>query len=951
MFSMNISATLRRVRAFICIFVFVPLVSFGCAKEQDNKEQHLSRANDYSAAKQYDKAEKEYREVLRLAPEDPAALRQLGNLYLDQGQVLQAYPLLKKSSELQPDDPDIQVKLATVLLSVGAHAEARNAAQQVLEKQPKNEQALLLLVDASRTADDIADARKFIQGFRDKDQDHARYHVALGSLDLRQNDQPRAESEFKAALKLDPKSSEANTGLGALYWNRNDLKEASEAFKAAAEFAPERSLERLRYADFLMKTRAGAEAKSFLEEMNRKAPDYLPPRVYLMKIACAEHQNEDCIARVQNVLAQDPINYDALFLEGLLSLGKGEAAKAIRVFEYLSNTYSQNPQVRYHLARAYLLYAKSAGLAQSRAAVESAERRLDEAIKLNPRFEEAILLLADLKVSKGVPAPAVDLLVPLIKERPQIAQAHYLLATAYLAQQKQDDALTVYRQMTELFPKDPQPPFLVGSILLARGQQADARKAFEKSVEISPDYLPPVEKLGDLDIAEQQYATALARVEKQIEKNPKLAQAWALKGKIYLAQRDFTHAETDLLKAVDLDPKLEPAYQLLAQLYVASNRQQEAIAKLSAFVDKNKTSQTVPAMMQLAMIQEQLKNFAAARDTYETLLTVAPNSALALNNLAALYSERLGQFDKAYDLATKAREAVPNEPHIADTLGWILFRRGEYGNALRLLQESANKLPDQPEVQLHLGMARYMMGEEGPARVALKKSADASADFPGKDEARQRLAVLAINPGTTSASARTELENYLKRSPNDPVMLVRLAQIQERDGAADQALKTYQKAVAENPLFAPAMRRFALLYLQRSTDDPKAYEQVTKALQAYPDDPDIAKALGILSYRRSYYPQSVELLKGAARTLKDDAELFYYLGEDYNQLKQWNECKDALQKALAMNLSSELKNDAERALANCSDSAPQESESSGAGSQTRESPVRSPGTTDSGVPR
>ena len=98
----------------------------------------------------------------------------------------------------------------------------------------------------------------------------------------------------------------------------------------------------------------------------------------------------------------------------------------------------------------------------------------------------------------------------------------------------------------------------------------------------------------------------------------------------------------------------------------------------------------------------------------------------------------------------------------------------------------------------------------------------------------------------------------------------------------------------------PSRVRLALLYGQRSTDDPKAYELVTKARQAYPDDPEIAKTLGILSYRRGYYPQAVELLKAAARTRKDDAELLYYLGEDYNQLKQWNECKDALQKALAM---------------------------------------------------
>ena len=135
--------------------------------------------------------------------------------------------------------------------------------------------------------------------------------------------------------------------------------------------------------------------------------------------------------------------------------------------------------------------------------------------------------------------------------------------------------------------------------------------------------------------------------------------------------------------------------------------------------------------MQLAMLQQQTKNFTAARDAYEKLLTIAPNLPLALNNLAVLYSEHLGQLDKAYDLAKKANEAVPNEPTIADTLGWILFQKGDYGNALRLLQESAGKLPDLPEIQFHAGMAHYMMGEEGPARLALQKAVDATCRFSG----------------------------------------------------------------------------------------------------------------------------------------------------------------------------------------------------------------------------
>jgi len=391
-----------------------------------------------------------------------------------------------------------------------------------------------------------------------------------------------------------------------------------------------------------------------------------------------------------------------------------------------------------------------------------------------------------------------------------------------------------------------------------------------------------------------------------------------LRAKIYLAQQDFTHAEPDLLKAIELDPKLEVAYQLLAQLYVASNRQEEAIAKLTAFVEKNKT---IPALMQLALINQQVKHFDAARDAYETLLTVAPNFPLALNNLAVLYSEHLGQLDKAYDLAKRAKEAA-NEPHINDTLGWILFKRGDYSNALPLLQESAGKLPDSPEIQFHVGMAHYMMGEEGPARIALQKAADAVKDFPEKDEARRRLAMLAIPVGTANAAVRTELENYLHERPNDPAALARLAGIQQQSGAVDQAVKTYEKVVADNPLYAPAMRQLALLYGQLSTDSAKAYELVTKARQAYPDDPDIAKALGILNYRRAYYPQSAELLKEAAAKRKDDPEVLYYLGEVYHQLKEYPDCKGALERALTLNLSPGLADDAKRALAECSETDP-----------------------------
>ena len=117
---------------------------------------------------------------------------------------------------------------------------------------------------------------------------------------------------------------------------------------------------------------------------------------------------------------------------------------------------------------------------------------------------------------------------------------------------------------------------------------------------------------------------------------------------------------------------------------------------------------------------EQARNFPAARDAYEKVLTVSADSVRALNNLAVLYSEHLGRLDIAHDRAKRARELAPNDSNIADTLGWILFKKNDYSNALPLLRESAANRPEVPERQFHLGMAHYMLGEEtlAPHRAA-----------------------------------------------------------------------------------------------------------------------------------------------------------------------------------------------------------------------------------------
>ena len=275
----------------------------------------------------------------------PVALRQLGALYLTQGQVIQAYGPLKKATELQPDDPELQLKFGEAALALRQLPEARRGrASRSSTKNRAMKRRCVLLVDTAVTPDEIQETQTAIDRLREKDQDRASYHIALGILELRQQNEARAEKEFKAALELDPKSSGAYSALGRLYWSRNDLKAAEEAMKTAADLSPLQSPMQLRYLDFELRRGNLREAKDLLERINNKFPEYLPARVYLMKMACAERLDDDCAKRVQDILAQDPINFDAQFQDSVLNLVKGNTAKAIMKLEYLNDTYRDKPE-------------------------------------------------------------------------------------------------------------------------------------------------------------------------------------------------------------------------------------------------------------------------------------------------------------------------------------------------------------------------------------------------------------------------------------------------------------------------------------------------------------------------------------------------------------------------------------------------------------------------------
>jgi tetratricopeptide (TPR) repeat protein len=505
----------------------------------------------------------------------------------------------------------------------------------------------------------------------------------------------------------------------------------------------------------------------------------------------------------------------------------------------------------------------------------------------------------------------IEPMTRLLKKRPDLRSAAILLAAAYGSLDRFDDATVVLQEQARLAPQDPQAQAALGLTFRRAKRNAEARQAFEKAAQLAPDDLAILNQLVELDLLDKHFDAARQRVRRQFQKNPDAPVAHFLDGRILSAEGKWDSAETEAKKAIQLDPNFSSAYNLLIQAYLATNKLPQAVSQLEALLSKNPNDKS--ALMTLGLLYEQMKDYPKERDAYEKLLAINPDFVPALNNLAYLYTERLDDLNKAYDLARKAHDLQPQDVSVADTLGWVLYKRGDYQQALTILQESAEKAPDNPEIQFHLGMTAYMMGQTDLAKVALKKAASATKDFPGKDESKGRLALLESGPGAELSIS--QLEAMTKEQPNDLISQIRLGEAYQKQGAGDKAAAAFEQAFKINPKLATTVIKLAELYAGPLQNKEKALDYAKKARELAPADPQVAGILGNVAYQSGNFTWSYSLLQDAARQRPNDSAILHDLAWAAYSLGKVNEARDAMQKILTIAVDAPSAADAKKFLA------------------------------------
>jgi tetratricopeptide (TPR) repeat protein len=854
---------MKKIIGLFPVLLLAVLLSFGgmgCSAKV-KRDYHLRKADRFYAAGQLDQAEAEYLNALRNDHESFQAISQLGNIYYTEGRLKKAAPFIYKSCELATNDLDLHMKLGQIYFMGGNLKDARNEADFVLGRNPLDDQAPLLLAETAIAPKDAAEIRQRLQTLSQK-SDSAALEVALGTFSLRERNFKAAESAFHRAQTLNPKLSAPWSALAVLYLVQTNLEQAESALKTAADLSSIRSQEKVQYAEFKAQRGDVAAGQALLQEMVKNTPDYIPAWMALAKLAIAGTNYDEAAGFLNQVLARDSDNYEALLAGAQVQLAQQKVADATAGLERMTSIYPQSSRVQYQLALAYLAGDET----------EKAMGSLSKAVNLDANYSEAILLLAELQIKTGEINPAILALKPLIQQYPKQVQAQLLLADAYRAQGNFDDAQGIYRQLEISNPKNAEVPLLMGTAYLQQKNNGAAHLAFTRALTLAPDNFLTVQQLAGLDLAEKQYAAAMELVQPLVRKDPTQAGPLILEAQIFMSQGDAKSAEAVLLKAVNLQPDNEAAHMLLARLYMDTAQDEKALTELQT-ASKINPQDTSPLLF-IGMIYNDKKDYPSARDAYEKALAIDPKFSPALNNLAYIYCEFLNDLDRAYDLAQRARALLPDDPSTADTLGWILCKKGQYLSAVSLLQTAANQLPDEPEVQFHLGKADYLIGDEAAAKTALQRAMQSGKDFRGKDDCNQCLAVLAVDAKTAGADARVNLEKIVAAQPNDSIALVRLASIYQRDGLLDKAAAAYESALKVNPRNLPVLMDLIRIY-SANKNIQRALQLAKAAYQLAPDNVGISHVLSRLAFDSADYKLSFNLLQEIVRAQPGDPQVLF----------------------------------------------------------------------------
>lgn len=504
-----------------------------------------------------------------------------------------------------------------------------------------------------------------------------------GRVLMDQGDYSGAQRAFEQALGIAPRDSLIWTDFSRLRLAVGDRRGAIEAVDKALQLNPNQ-LRAIELRGQLMRSQFGvAAALPWFERGLQISPDDLSlMEQYGLTLGDAGRQR-DMLAQARKILAVDPVNPKAFYMQAVLAARAGNFNLASRLLSRIRNDFVERPGPM--LLSAIIEYE----MGSYNRAVDILQRL----IALQPDNVQVRTLLAQAMYRAGDPLDALDVVKPLAIRSDADSYSFMIAARSFEASDQRARSFAPLDEASISTVRLARP--LPESMSLISAAD-DARREPDNARTLLP-YIRLLLANGDSD-------TALDHARRLQANNAGVAEAHMIVGDV-LAFRGEHAAAVDAYRLARQISFTEPVMLRLIDGLSRSGNSDAASQTLLEYLSYNPGNITALRMAGYRNLDaRQWKN--AIYFLQRTVARVGYNDPVLLINLARAHAGA-GHKDEAVRLGGIAYRTMPSNAFITASYGRILLESGKRPKAAKeLLQKAKSMMPEDTGVSKDLAAAQ-----------------------------------------------------------------------------------------------------------------------------------------------------------------------------------------------------------------------------------------------------
>jgi tetratricopeptide (TPR) repeat protein len=538
----------------------------------------------------YAAAIEKYQALLRLQPNSPGALSNLGVAYHLDGQISKAVETLQQALRLDPDLIPASLILGMDNVRLGKPQDALQPLRRVLQREPQHRDALLALASAYFATGDYAAAAGTYHteiGFRGDDADawygmglcyehlaestarqmqqrgadSAYYHRLVGEFLTEQGTEIDAEVAFRRALGLAGKDNVGlNAALGFARLRLGVIDEADADFKRELQLHPGNLEAELGLSAIAFARKQNAPALAALCKIHQADESFLVSRLpfFVASLDSQVQSKVESYLRGSGSTTCPPVA--PLLAKEIAS--PGTAAEFAHAFDPATARNQQTSPACSTLAQRLpsLNYQESLRLSQCSFLSGRYLASLDAA-KTAVRREPHTLagLYWQAEASRHLAQAAFQKAVEL---KPDSWQGNILIGDIYRQRKKWTEAIQHYESAASLNPSVPASFLGMATVHWQTGEFDQANADLHKVLALDPANIQANFELGDIAVRRHQFQSAIPNLQKAIAQDPNLLVAHADLGKALAGVGNVQDALAELTRAEPVDRYGDIHYQL-----------------------------------------------------------------------------------------------------------------------------------------------------------------------------------------------------------------------------------------------------------------------------------------------------------------------------------------------------------------------------------------------------